>query len=221
MSARGSRANTSSRSISTAVRSSIRCDSGRTLDAPIRSSWRRAPRRNGWICRASTRSRASASRPAPPATAFSSAARTSSSSAAAIPRSRRRSISPTSPPKVTVVHRRGSFRAEKILHRASRGAANVEDHMEQRGRGSSRRRRRRARSPASGCSNVATGALDDSAADGVFVAIGHAPATELVRGQLDAEAERLCSRRRRVRRRPASRACSPPATSPTTCSVRR
>ena len=32
--------------------------------------------------------------------------------------------------------------------------------------------------------NVATGALEDLPADGVFVAIGHAPATELVRGQL-------------------------------------
>jgi thioredoxin reductase (NADPH) len=31
---------------------------------------------------------------------------------------------------------------------------------------------------------VLTGALDDLAVDGVFVAIGHAPATELVRGQL-------------------------------------
>ena len=32
--------------------------------------------------------------------------------------------------------------------------------------------------------NVLTGALDDLAVDGVFVAIGHEPATELVRGQL-------------------------------------
>ena len=32
--------------------------------------------------------------------------------------------------------------------------------------------------------NVLTGALDDLAVDGVFIAIGHAPATELVRGQV-------------------------------------
>ena len=32
--------------------------------------------------------------------------------------------------------------------------------------------------------NVVTGALDDLTVDGVFVAIGHEPATELVRGQL-------------------------------------
>jgi thioredoxin reductase (NADPH) len=32
--------------------------------------------------------------------------------------------------------------------------------------------------------NVVTGALDDLAVDGVFVAIGHEPATELVRGQV-------------------------------------
>ena len=30
-----------------------------------------------------------------------------------------------------------------------------------------------------------TGALDDLAVDGVFVAIGHEPATELVRGQIE------------------------------------
>ncbi len=33
--------------------------------------------------------------------------------------------------------------------------------------------------------DVATGAFEELAADGVFVAIGHAPATELVRGQLE------------------------------------
>ena len=33
-----------------------------------------------------------------------------------------------------------------------------------------------------------TGALDDLALDGVFVAIGHEPATELVRGQVELKA---------------------------------
>ena len=32
--------------------------------------------------------------------------------------------------------------------------------------------------------NVKTGALTDVPADGVFIAIGHAPATELVKGQI-------------------------------------
>jgi thioredoxin reductase (NADPH) len=33
--------------------------------------------------------------------------------------------------------------------------------------------------------NVITGAAEDLPVDGVFVAIGHAPATELVRGQVE------------------------------------
>ncbi len=32
--------------------------------------------------------------------------------------------------------------------------------------------------------NVKTGALSEVPADGVFIAIGHAPATELVHGQI-------------------------------------
>ena len=56
--------------------------------------------------------------------------------------------------------------------------------MELRGRGSAGRRRRRSASPARACIMLKTGAREEIAADGVFVAIGHAPATELVRGQL-------------------------------------
>jgi thioredoxin reductase (NADPH) len=37
--------------------------------------------------------------------------------------------------------------------------------------------------------NVKTGALSELAVDGVFVAIGHTPATELFRGKLDMDAE--------------------------------
>jgi thioredoxin reductase (NADPH) len=33
--------------------------------------------------------------------------------------------------------------------------------------------------------NVKTGAVEERAADGVFIAIGHSPATELFKGQLD------------------------------------
>ncbi|HVX99760.1 MAG TPA: thioredoxin-disulfide reductase [Pseudorhodoplanes sp.] len=84
---------------------------------------------------------------------------------------------------VTVVHRRDSFRAEKILqerlfkHPKIRviwdsvvdeitGTANPDKVTGVR------------------LKNVKTGALTELAADGVFVAIGHAPATELVAGQL-------------------------------------
>ena len=40
--------------------------------------------------------------------------------------------------------------------------------------------------------NVKTGALTELPADGVFIAIGHAPATELVVGQIKLKAIRLC-----------------------------
>jgi thioredoxin reductase (NADPH) len=82
---------------------------------------------------------------------------------------------------VTVVHRRDSFRAEKILserlasrHNVSiRWNAVVESILgEAPPRGVSAIRLR----------NVVSGALDDLAVDGVFVAIGHEPASELVRG---------------------------------------
>ncbi|HLW91460.1 MAG TPA: thioredoxin-disulfide reductase [Roseiarcus sp.] len=85
--------------------------------------------------------------------------------------------------EVTVVHRRDSFRAEKILQErlAQRGNvkiiwnAVVEDIV---GTGDPR--------AVTGVKlrNVRTGAHEELAVDGVFVAIGHAPASELVRGQL-------------------------------------
>ena len=85
---------------------------------------------------------------------------------------------------VTVVHRRDSFRAEKILrerlasrHNVSIRWNNVVETVLGGGtpHGVTGVRLR----------NVVTGALDDLAADGVFVAIGHEPATELVRGQVE------------------------------------
>ncbi len=85
--------------------------------------------------------------------------------------------------EVLVVHRRDSFRAEKILCERLAGRANVRIRWNSvveeilgsgvpRGVTGVRIR------------NVVTDALEDLPADGVFVAIGHAPATELVRGQL-------------------------------------
>ena len=85
---------------------------------------------------------------------------------------------------VTVVHRRDSFRAEKILrerlasrHNVSIRWNNVVEAVLGGGTplGVTGVRVR----------NVVTGALDDLAVDGVFVAIGHEPATELVRGQVE------------------------------------
>ena len=85
--------------------------------------------------------------------------------------------------EVTVVHRRDAFRAEKILCERLAGRANVRVRWnsvvdEVLGSGSPR--------GVTGVRirNVVTGALEVLAVDGVFVAIGHAPATELVAGQV-------------------------------------
>jgi thioredoxin reductase (NADPH) len=85
--------------------------------------------------------------------------------------------------RVTIVHRRDSFRAEKILSERLAARHNVSIRWNSvveaiLGEGTPR--------GVTGIrlQNVLTGALDDLAVDGVFIAIGHAPATELVRGQV-------------------------------------
>jgi len=84
---------------------------------------------------------------------------------------------------VTVVHRRDSFRAEKILQDRLLQRANVKVKWncaveEVLGGGEPL--------GVTGVKvhNAKTGAFEEILADGVFVAIGHAPATELVREQL-------------------------------------
>lgn len=86
--------------------------------------------------------------------------------------------------KVTIVHRRDSFRAEKVMQRRLFAHEKVEvvwdsvldtilgteDPLGVTG----------AR-----LKNVKTGELTDVAVEGVFIAIGHAPATELFVGKLD------------------------------------
>ena len=85
--------------------------------------------------------------------------------------------------QVVVVHRRDAFRAERILVERLAARPNVAirwnrevDEILAAGtpRGVVGARLR----------DVASDAVEEIAADGVFVAIGHAPATELVRGQL-------------------------------------
>ena len=85
--------------------------------------------------------------------------------------------------KVTIVHRRDHFRAERILQdRLFKNPKikviwdSVIDQIDG------------AETPAKvthvRLKNVKTGALTELPADGVFVAIGHAPATDLVKGQV-------------------------------------
>jgi thioredoxin reductase (NADPH) len=86
--------------------------------------------------------------------------------------------------RVTVVHRRDHFRAEKILQDRLFKNPKIEvvwDHTLEEIVGTS--------DPKSvtgvRLKNVKTGAVTERPADGVFIAIGHAPATELFKGQLD------------------------------------
>ena len=86
--------------------------------------------------------------------------------------------------RVTVVHRRDTFRAERILIdrlmarpnvsvKWNRAVADIVGGGQPKGVTAILLR------------DVASGALEEVATDGVFVAIGHAPQTELVRGQVE------------------------------------
>ena len=84
---------------------------------------------------------------------------------------------------VTVIHRRNSFRAEKILSERLASRHNVSLRWNSvveavLGEGTP------PGVTAIRLRNVVTGALDDLTVEGVFVAIGHEPASELVRGQV-------------------------------------
>ncbi|MBT9290640.1 thioredoxin-disulfide reductase [Prosthecodimorpha staleyi] len=85
--------------------------------------------------------------------------------------------------KVTVVHRRDSFRAERILQQRLAANPKIEviwdsEVAEVLGGGTP------PGVTGARLRNVKTGALTDIAVDGVFVAIGHKPAVELFEGQV-------------------------------------
>jgi len=85
--------------------------------------------------------------------------------------------------QVTIVHRRDHFRAERILQERLFKNPKIRVVWD-----SALDEIRGAENPAKvthvRLKNVRTGALTDVPADGVFIAIGHAPATELVAGQV-------------------------------------
>ncbi|MDX2205537.1 MAG: thioredoxin-disulfide reductase [Hyphomicrobiaceae bacterium] len=86
--------------------------------------------------------------------------------------------------KVTVVHRRDSFRAEKIMQDRLFSNPKVEviwDTTLETVIGSEGPPRSVT---GARLKNMKTGATQDIAVDGIFIAIGHAPATELFKGQL-------------------------------------
>jgi thioredoxin reductase (NADPH) len=89
--------------------------------------------------------------------------------------------------KVTVVHRRDEFRAERILQERLFAHPKIEVVWD-----SAIDEVLGADDPMGvtgvRLQNVRTGALQDLRCDGVFIAIGHAPASELFRGQLEMDA---------------------------------
>ena len=120
--------------------------------------------------------------------------------------------------KVTVVHRRDSFRAERILqerlyqnpkisvlwHTVLDDVIGDDNPLKVK---------------AAVLRNVKTNEVSERPVDGIFIAIGHSPATELVAGQVEMKPSRLHQDRaafdrdlgaRRVRRRRRRRRCLPP-----------
>ncbi len=85
--------------------------------------------------------------------------------------------------KVTLVHRRDVFRAERILQERLFGRSNVQvifDHVLHEITGSEQPLAVRGVT----LRHARTGAKTELAADGIFIAIGHAPAVELFKDQL-------------------------------------
>ena len=88
---------------------------------------------------------------------------------------------------VTIVHRRGEFRAERILQERLFRKDNVKvlwDHVVEEILGEDRNGPMPPSVNGLRLRNVRTGEASDLATDGVFVAIGHAPAVELFVGKL-------------------------------------
>mgnify|MGYP003349858734 CR=1 FL=1 len=86
--------------------------------------------------------------------------------------------------KVTVVHRRDAFKAEKILQERLFRSPKIEvvwDHALEEVRGTE--------APLgvthARLKNVKTGVITEKKVDGVFIAIGHSPQSELFAGQID------------------------------------
>jgi thioredoxin reductase (NADPH) len=93
--------------------------------------------------------------------------------------------------KVTVVHRRDTFRAERILQERLFAKPNVTviwDHAVDEVLGHRADGTRPAAVTGVRLRNVKTGVTQEISTDGFFVAIGHAPATELFQGQLEMKA---------------------------------
>jgi thioredoxin reductase (NADPH) len=108
---------------------------------------------------------------------------------------------------VTLIHRRDSLRAEKILQDRLFAHPKISVLWNKRSRASRRRGRHDRR-----CGwSIPTPAKKASSTEGAFVAIGHAPSTELFKGKLEIDAGGYLWLNP-ARPRPRSPACSPAAT---------
>ncbi len=88
---------------------------------------------------------------------------------------------------VTIIHRRGEFRAERILQERLFRKDNIKvvwDHVVEEITGEARNGPTPPSVTGLKLRNMHTGETGDMATDGVFVAIGHAPAVELFAGKL-------------------------------------
>ena len=89
--------------------------------------------------------------------------------------------------KVTIVHRRDSFRAERILQDRLFKNPKIEvlwDSVVEDLAGSENP----SKVTSATIKNLKTGAVSERKVDGVFIAIGHTPATELVQGKVEMKA---------------------------------
>jgi len=89
--------------------------------------------------------------------------------------------------KVTVIHRKGEFRAERILQERLFANPKIEVIWDSAVEAVLGQEKPLGVTGAT-LRNVKTGETRQIAADGLFVAIGHAPASELFKGQLDMDA---------------------------------
>lgn len=118
--------------------------------------------------------------------------------------------------KVTVVHRRGEFRASKIMARRVLDHPKIEVAWNSEVAGLVGAEKVEAVT----LRDTVTGDERELAATGVFVAIGHDPRSEIVAGLVDTDADGYVLVEHPPPA-PPSQECSPPATSSTTPTVRR